>query len=804
MKGSRGHPGGADSPSEGKKDAIPHQETTPRNETANAKPLEPPVAAGPSAQARRVLDRRRPSRRLSLFRGLATTTRASATSGKTSQSRTNVKNILLSSDVRAFMKQLAEQEKKDEGSRAGALHRVASPRRQDPFGKLLERHNAMQAQVVDGDPALTASPTGGHRRLFVVLEQLTLHKRLLAAVCVAFVSLVLVTALTVLVVSGQQAPRTAASMPLLAAVLPVCSSKGCRSAMEMINLSVDTSADPCQDAYALACGRWRFEDERGRRLTYKRMAYDNYVWQAHMLLVANGSHPRPELYVPSRIYRSCVNFLAEDRARLVELWESAGMKPDVWLAVRNFSELFSLILNTMISNRLESVFQIERNPHPVVTTGRSMKTDALNPAYATKQLLKEVNRVLLRPTGSEALLHEVATLDDAVDNVTEAFAKKEPVTVVNSSALDDAALGVRWAPWLTRFPLRGAVSEPNDGAGLCFPQPAAPQHAVPENASSEGDAVKVNDVRALRLLLSLMGAARLKVAAVHALLVPVAEFMSIEYNVSSRRGAMPYGHRWRTCLVNMHRLLLKPFAWALARAMQGNETAQAALEMWKDVRHVGATMRTIAEGLQLSDMTLMHDDVTAEGDNSDLPTKPFSREYGDGFVSNLVIHVRLTGRRLPAHVAITGKRQKPRLVPAVYMMPDFFYPSAPETGINYGTLGAHMAKMMFNCSAPHARLPKYRDCFVRFGRQLGLDLSGNELGRSLRTRWAAEVALQAWKNDQPGSALFLPLTKLFFLRFAMVYCGNRPSRRHSLLFATRTSATYAEAFNCTSPPPIPC
>ncbi|KAL3218722.1 hypothetical protein MRX96_031400, partial [Rhipicephalus microplus] len=70
--------------------------------------------------------------------------------------------------------------------------------------------------------------------------------------------------------------------------------------------------------------------------------------------------------------------------------------------------------------------------------------------------------------------------------------------------------------------------------------------------------------------------------------------------------------------------------------------------------------------------------------------------------------------------------------------------------------------------------------------------------------WATEVALLSWKNEQPGMSLFPPLTQLFFLRSSLVYCGSSPDHRLSLLFATRTSPSYAAAFNCSAPPVSPC
>ncbi|KAK8761197.1 hypothetical protein V5799_027536, partial [Amblyomma americanum] len=58
------------------------------------------------------------------------------------------------------------------------------------------------------------------------------------------------------------------------------------------------------------------------------------------------------------------------------------------------------------------------------------------------------------------------------------------------------------------------------------------------------------------------------------------------------------------------------------------------------------------------------------------------------------------------------------------LMPDYFYPLAAETSINYGTLGTYMAEVLFNSSLPPYRVQTRVNCFVNYARQLGLDLSG--------------------------------------------------------------------------------
>ncbi|KAL3222548.1 hypothetical protein MRX96_049993 [Rhipicephalus microplus] len=110
-----------------------------------------------------------------------------------------------------------------------------------------------------------------------------------------------------------------------------------------------------------------------------------------------------------------------------------------------------------------------------------------------------------------------------------------------------------------------------------------------------------------------MNGAHLKASALYTLLLPVAEFMSVEYSMSTKRGQMPYGYRRRTCLANVCRFLQEPFACLLARSLQENGTIAVATAMWSALRHVGASMRTVAEGVKLSDMELMHHDMKAEG-----------------------------------------------------------------------------------------------------------------------------------------------------------------------------------------------
>ncbi|KAL3222546.1 hypothetical protein MRX96_049991 [Rhipicephalus microplus] len=239
--------------------------------------------------------------------GQSTASRASGTTGKSSQATSKV--YLLSTGVRDFIKELAQEEKDGEAHFDRARLRVegTTSHKLDPF-------NSIRGIVV--------------RKLLIVLEVLWFHKMLALALSVTLVSLVAFSLGVYMLLGGHGVAYTASPEPLLSNVLPACRSKECATALEILNLSLDSSTNPCQDAYAMTCGNWRFMDEHGEEVTYERLIKGRYEWKAHMLLAANSSQSRPELYVPSRIYRSCVSFMTDNRARLTVLLNASGMDPE--------------------------------------------------------------------------------------------------------------------------------------------------------------------------------------------------------------------------------------------------------------------------------------------------------------------------------------------------------------------------------------------------------------------------------------------------------------------------------------------
>ncbi|XP_077498624.1 membrane metallo-endopeptidase-like 1 [Amblyomma americanum] len=383
--------------------------------------------------------------------GASTTVRTFATSGKSTEQKAGATSSVAGTDVKAFMKELAERhpDKYEEDRRALSAPRSVAPPSQDSFEKLLERPIIQESRPAERE-TVTMTTHGDRKPLF---KHVLVHRRLLAAVCVTLVALVLASALCLLLISAQDKPVVSRPEPLLAQVVPACRTKECRSAMRILNLSMDTSADPCQDAYALACGRWHFTDEVGRPLTYIDMLHDRYVRQAHMNLAAKGAnrldHP-VNLDVPSRIYRSCIRFFVDDRARLVDVWQAAGMDLKTWLAVRHFSELFSLVVRTFVENGLETVFVVGRAYHfPHVLTGRSMKTGDVYTFNVVTELFREANRILERYRRHiDFDIDAVKRLDDAIEKVTSAFNKNNPYHEVDPELLDNGALGVHWTPVL--------------------------------------------------------------------------------------------------------------------------------------------------------------------------------------------------------------------------------------------------------------------------------------------------------------------------------------------------------------------
>ncbi|XP_077550499.1 uncharacterized protein LOC144163396 isoform X3 [Haemaphysalis longicornis] len=572
-------------------------------------------------------------------------------------------DVPMSPEVQKFMDELADERRRSVTSPLGrtrAIRKGGGPPKESAFERLMQVQPppaASTSTLDDPYPLHTDQPGKWFG------DRFSPHSRLLVVLCIV---LGVLAAAAFLAYSLYEYRRrsTGQTPQLLTGVLQGCRSTACKQALGLIKLSLDASADPCQDAYAMACGRWSQADEEGVPLSYKKRLLSSYMATVHRQLAATGSQgltSTPDMAVPTRIYTSCIAFFHYTSTSIADIWAAIGVN-------------------------------VTRE------AGRAMRG--------------------LEGFKEDVEAEDIIQLDDSAEHVTKAYAKTEAKTLVDLAELDDSARGVNWAPVL-----RSAV----DSAQLTWKELLV--HPIKR--------VFVNDVAALRSLVALLGAASLKTAVRYALLVPVAEYMSLEYNASVERTTVSFNARRRTCLGGLQVLLGTGFLSALGGLLQGPSTVKLAADMWESVRRQGAAMRTVAKELELDEGILLGMNMVAEGANGSWWNTTFAAHkdlYGDNFIANLAVHARLTDRRVPARAMLEAKPSRTDMIPTAYLLPDFFYPGVSELSVNYGTLGTHMGALFFNAAIPRALLAKHEHCFADYAREnFQLDAHGSALEVLLRT-----------------------------------------------------------------------
>ncbi|KAH8032332.1 hypothetical protein HPB51_024109 [Rhipicephalus microplus] len=108
-------------------------------------------------------------------------------------------------------------------------------------------------------------------------------------------------------------PSAMRGYSLIAHLTAACSTNDCRTAMAMLNSSIDATANPCEDVYKYVCGKWHSVDDDGRPMTYEQTLKFTYVNAVDSKLVGNATvnslcraaHPQAKI---GCIYASCVAF----------------------------------------------------------------------------------------------------------------------------------------------------------------------------------------------------------------------------------------------------------------------------------------------------------------------------------------------------------------------------------------------------------------------------------------------------------------------------------------------------------------
>ncbi|KAH8032334.1 hypothetical protein HPB51_024111 [Rhipicephalus microplus] len=137
-----------------------------------------------------------------------------------------------------------------------------------------------------------------------------------SAVAVALVVLLIVfIAVSWYIASRKQVvePSAMRGYSLVNILGAACITDDCRTAVTMMNSSIDPSANPCDELYKYACGNWHAVDDDGRPLSYEANVRYHYVHAVDRKLVGNATidrlcnsgDPRAKM---GCIYSSCVAF----------------------------------------------------------------------------------------------------------------------------------------------------------------------------------------------------------------------------------------------------------------------------------------------------------------------------------------------------------------------------------------------------------------------------------------------------------------------------------------------------------------
>ncbi|KAH7956753.1 hypothetical protein HPB52_012426 [Rhipicephalus sanguineus] len=611
----------------------------------------------------------------------------------------------------------------------------------------------------------------------------------LAVSAVIALATLLVSALTTSIMTWLLPSGGSVHHLLTQRIQSVCNSHDCRSAVRLLDLSLDSGANACHDAYDFVCGHWKSTGHNGSTQSYHESLHDQYVPLAHNTLTAQRSRKssgRPEVRQLVKLYSSCLAFFSNESSNLQELWKAAGVDAAKWLNVTGFAELVSLIVSSAYRNKMPSMVHVQWSDRggtevAIVRTGRSLKTDA-PVSDIVSAVLDRVPDGLTPSSTKAEISAEFLRIEDTISNITEASTSYEPALPVAATALDMPGLRVTWARLLNRT---GIVT-----AFMC------------------------NSISGVRGIVDTLASTQLRVAALYALLVPFSSLVGLDVRAAEHRGHNNVAAKRKICLGSVELLLPKTFQRTLRKVVDVKAAMVDVFLMCKRLLMVSEHHLTIAKDVKLN-ATLLKEacalgvsNAEAGAGSGEAVLKTKEVWHGDDFAVNLVLYTGATGRAVNVSEMLVENLRRRRFVPLALMLPDFYYSHATEPSINYATLGVFLAEMVAEHAMPEQRTSEYKKCFATYAKaQLALTLPFPDVDHVWRTRWAMIASQKASSKD--GRDLDLTasrrLAQLYYLRFAHTFCGERDKTRLlALRYAVMTSQNYAETFDCAKPKPIDC
>ncbi|KAH8029607.1 hypothetical protein HPB51_001889 [Rhipicephalus microplus] len=144
-----------------------------------------------------------------------------------------------------------------------------------------------------------------------------------------------------------------------------CITDDCRTAVTILNSSIDPSANPCDELYKYACGKWHAVDDDGRPLSYEANVRYHYVHAVDRKLVGNATidmlcnsgDPRAKM---GCIYSSCVAFYTKTASTLEKLVTVAKIDTATWSLARDFQAMFYIFVRLIVDTGVPSVLNVVR------------------------------------------------------------------------------------------------------------------------------------------------------------------------------------------------------------------------------------------------------------------------------------------------------------------------------------------------------------------------------------------------------------------------------------------------------------
>ncbi|XP_077485092.1 uncharacterized protein LOC144095179 [Amblyomma americanum] len=561
-----------------------------------------------------------------------------------------------------------------------------------------------------------------------------------------------------------------------------CQSRSCREALWLINASCLPSADICHDFYGFVCGSWSVKGALGDGLSYALALGFNYTSKVDGALpriLAWSQSKDTDSYKVALVYRSCVNFFANATTNLDNMFRAARVDPRAFLKAENFSELFSLSIRTVIENKLTSVWKVVY-PHDGgvgILTGTSMLARSFIPEI--RQALLEQLASSTGDKGFFKMAEPITTLDGFIQNVTELHSEETALDEALTSSDDFPIYGVYWEKALHEF--------------------SPPRSIENERANT----VRTNNAGAIRSIVQKLASVPLDIAKAYMLLVPFATYLGFELKTASRRGFLPHSIRTKQCVGYLTSMFGDRAQAVLMEVMKTEKAVALANQMWQNIKHKAGVMTKLGTGLTLEidsllNATLKVHGVGAEAGDGSVPPASFN---GD-FMANVIMLARYTGKQTELNPRLLGTHSEAE-VGMEFLTPDFFYPDATEASVNYGTLGAYMARMLFTTSLPKSSPHKYVDCLDNYAKHNSIPFDKTAWQRYVKMNWSMNVAFKSLPMGTNVRRRILQ-GRYFFLRYAIFFCGEDVKMKRGLQFALKSSGSFATAFNCYQPQKNPC